>query len=164
MTTCSVFNISTFARAPVVHGCIYIFANRGPRQSPSRFSPQPRGTPHVHVDVDLCICKQISSPCMCAQLSKHKVLLSLREGAGEGGDVMCSQTMMSSVETLQGFKVTKAFFPPTGSVELCIRGLEESCSQAHRGRSPSVRGENTLKKKKTKKRQQINIKMHPNTH
>lgn len=23
---------------------------------------------------------------------------------------MCSQTMMSSVETLQGFKVTKAFF------------------------------------------------------
>lgn len=49
---------------------------------------------------------------MCAQLSKHKVLLSLREGAGEGGDVMCSQTMMSSVETLQGFKVTKTFFPP----------------------------------------------------
>lgn len=49
---------------------------------------------------------------MCAQFSKHKVPLSLREGAGEGGDVMCSQTMMSSVETLQGFKVTKAFFPP----------------------------------------------------
>lgn len=24
---------------------------------------------------------------------------------------MCSQTMMSSVETLQGFKVTKPFFP-----------------------------------------------------
>lgn len=37
------------------------------------------------------------------------MVLSLRERAWEGGDVMCSQTMMSSTEILQGFKVTKAF-------------------------------------------------------
>ena len=55
----------------------------------------------------VCVCV-----CVCVQLSKHKVVLSLRErerGSLERGDVMCSQTMMSSTETRQGFKVTKAF-------------------------------------------------------
>lgn len=61
---------------------------------------------------------------------------------------MCSQTMMSSVETLQGFKVTKAFFflSPAAPVELCIRGWEGSSSQAHRRRSLMGGGEDVKRK------------------
>lgn len=42
---------------------------------------------------------------------------------------MCSQTMMSSTETLQGFKVTKAFsgFP-------CERAAPQHTAERHRGR------------------------------
>lgn len=41
---------------------------------------------------------------------------------------MCSQTMMSSAETLQGFKVTKAFsgFP-------CERAAPQHTAELHRG-------------------------------
>lgn len=79
---------------------------------------------------------------MCAQLSKHKVPLSLREGAGQGGDVMCSQTMMSSVETLQGFKVTKAFSPLTGSHGALHQGFGGEMQPGTPGTVISSQGEN----------------------